>query len=112
MTRSLIGAAALLCAASASAVDLECYEHPRTNAMQCIDAAGVKMTKDGIRYSKLYAGGPAEVRDTRFTIHANCATGVVHLKDRQGVSFAGGYGVETKAVASLQKWICEAKVRK
>lgn len=112
MKNSVFCIFALICSSFAHAVDLDCYEDPRTNATQCIDAAGVRITKDGIRYSKLYTGGPAEVKDSRFTIHANCNTSVIHLKDRQGVSFAGGVSSKTRALTALHQKICSANIKK
>lgn len=112
MKRLLCGAAVVFFSSSAFAVTLDCYEDPRTNSTQCIDSNGVRVTKDGIRYSKLYSGGPKEVRDTNFTIHTNCTSGVTHLKDRQGVSFAGGRGNETNSLSSLREMLCAAKIKK
>lgn len=105
--KTTIAAAALLAGLSTSAASLSCYEDPRTNAYQCFDAKQVR-EKDGIRIAALYTGGPNGVDKTNFTLNVNCATQVVHLKDRQGVSFAGGYGSETKALRSLRTWVCEA----
>lgn len=85
-----------------------CYEDPTTSAQQCIDSTQV-YEENGIRSTSLYSGGPKSVQKTAFTIHVNCATQVTHLKDRQGVSFAGGDGNETAAVRSLRTWVCEAK---
>lgn len=110
MKKIFLFMAALLACLSASAVPLTCYENPRTNAQQCFDARQVR-EKDGIRIATLYTGGPNGVDKTNFTINVNCATSVVHLKDRQGVSFAGGYGNETEALRSLKTWVCEAKPR-
>ena len=87
---------------------LACYEDPRTNAHQCFDEKQVR-EKDGIRIASLYMGGPNGVEKTSFTLNVNCKTEVVHLKDRQGVSFAGGNGSETVAVRALRKWMCDAK---
>jgi len=89
----------------ANAADVRCYQDPRTDAMQCIDFKTVRQV-DGIRIADLYTGGPNRVRPTGFTMHANCNTGVVHLKDRDGVSFAGGKGNETQAIISLREWAC------
>lgn len=87
---------------------IACYENPRTNAYQCFDEKQVR-EKDGIRIASLYTGGPNGVEKTNFTINVNCKTEVVHLKDRYGVSFAGGYGSETPALRTLRQWICDAK---
>lgn len=103
----------LICAIAAVAMapqhalgsQLSCYEDKRTNAHTCYSAAKLR-EKDGIRQSPLYTGGPKGVRETGMSIHVNCKTSVVHLKDRDGVTFAGGYGNETEAVSSLKRWIC------
>jgi hypothetical protein len=96
--------------ASAFAAGLTCYEDPRTNAHQCFDPKQVQ-EKGGIRVTSLYTGGPNGVSKTNFTINTNCGTGVTHLKDRLGVSFAGGDGNETKAIRSLRTWMCEAELQ-
>lgn len=87
---------------------IACYEDQRTNARQCFDEKQVREI-DGIRIASLYMGGPNGVEKTSFTLNVNCKTEVVHLKDRQGVSFGGGYGSETAALRSLRQWICDAK---
>jgi len=79
--------------------------------MHCLDLHQVR-ERDGIRYARLYTGGPNGVRGTNFSVHSNCATGVVHLKDRDGVSFAGGTGNETAAIRMLREMLCSASVRK
>jgi len=91
--------------------DLACYQDPRTDAAQCIDGKNIR-EKNGIRSSPLYIGGPNGVRKTNFTMHTNCNTGVTHLKDRDGVSFAGGDGNETRSLRALRTWMCEAKLKK
>lgn len=108
MKKIVIAIAALQACGILSAAALTCYEEPRTNAYQCFDKKQVR-EKDGIRSATLYTGGPNGVDKTSFTINVNCGTQIVHLKDRQGVSFAGGYGSETEALKSLRTWICEAK---
>lgn len=103
---------ALSCAAPAAmAQKLSCYEDPRTNAKTCYSTALLRET-NGIRHSPLYTGGPNGVRETGMSIHVNCATRVVHLKDRDGVSFAGGKGNETPVVSNLSRWMCEDNIRK
>ena len=92
---------------AASAAKLTCYQDPRTDAMQCIDAKRVK-EREGIRMTPLYTGGPNNVEATSFSIHVNCGTNVFHLKDRNGVSFAGGSGSETKASRALRDRVCTA----
>lgn len=90
---------------------MACSRNSTTDAMSCIDENNVR-EKNGIRSAPLYTGGPNGVRDSGFTLHVNCATGVAHLKDRDGVSFAGGTGNETPAIKALRGWTCDAKVRK
>lgn len=97
--------------ASAAAPKVACYTNPRTDAMTCIDENNVQ-EKNGIRWAPVYTGGPNGVRKTAFTLHVNCATGVAHLKDKDGVSFAGGTGTETPLIRALRGWACEAKARK
>ncbi|MDO8458527.1 MAG: hypothetical protein Q7T07_16605 [Burkholderiaceae bacterium] len=94
--------------AAVTAAQLTCYSDPRTDATQCFDPKQVR-EKDGIRYTDYYSGGPKGVDKTSFTIHVNCSTNVIHMKDRKGVSFAGGSGSATEASRSLRTWICEAK---
>ena len=79
---------------------LTCYTDPRTDAMQCIDTKRVR-ERDGIRMTPLYTGGPNNVEATSFSVHVNCKTNVLHLKDRNGVSFAGSSGSETRATRAL-----------
>lgn len=94
------------------AVQVDCYENPRTNAMQCVSQAEVRATAAGIRHAPLYMGGPNQVRKTDFTIHTNCTSGVTHLKDREGVSFAGGDGTETPGLRRLREIMCNAHLKK
>lgn len=94
---------------NATAATLSCYVDPQTDARQCIDPKEIR-EKDGIRFTPFYTGGPNGVRKTSYTLHVNCGTGVTHLKDYQGVSFAGGDGDETRAIRSLRTWICDAVI--
>lgn len=92
------------------AMPLECAEDRRTNAHFCFAPSELKEV-DGIRTAPLYKGGPKEVVATPFTIAANCATSVLHLKDRQGVSFAGsGPGQGTEHSRQLRQIVCTAEV--
>ena len=109
--KNFIFAALATASTLASAVQLACYEDPRTNAHQCVAPSQV-YEKDGIRFSFLYTGGPNQITKTSFSVHVNCGTNVFHLKDRDGVSFAGGSGSETKASQSLRNSICSAKISK
>lgn len=94
----------------ARAMPLECAEDRKTNAYFCFAPSELKEA-DGIRAAPLYKGGPKEVTRTPFTIAANCATGVMHLKDRQGVSFAGSApGQGTEHSRRLRQIICAATV--
>lgn len=93
--------------ASAAKPIMECYTNPRTDEMQCIDVAAV-VADEPIRMASLYTGGPIGLRKTSFFVAANCTTGVTHLKDKNGVSFAGGYGSETPAIKRLKELICSA----
>lgn len=107
----LIGHIVFLICFSANATKVSCYQDPRTDALQCIDETAVRQT-NGVRSTALYTGGPNNVRKTSYTINVNCKTEVTHLKDRDGVSFAGGYGNETEAILDLRQKVCAAKVRK
>lgn len=97
-------------ASYAEAVQISCHENKRTNAMMCVAPTEVR-ERDGIRFAPLYSGGPNNIRKTSFTVHTNCRTGVTHLKDSDGVSFAGGYGNETTAIQMLRTTICEAPLK-
>ena len=112
MKYTLFALLALFVVQSAHAAPkLACYTNPRTDSMMCIDENRVR-EKSGIRRAQIYDGGPNGVRETGFTLHVNCATGVAHLKDKDGVSFAGGTGNETPAIRALRGWTCEANSRK
>lgn len=101
----------LLLTASQLQAKPECSVDPRTDAYTCIDTAMVKESK-GIRFAELYTGGPNGIRKTKFTVHTNCKTNVSHLKDRDGVSFAGGGSNSTATIAALSSWMCDAKIKK
>lgn len=110
---SLLAVASLLYPfGRAIASEVVCHENKRTNAYMCINEKAVSEDKNGIRYAALFSGGPRQVRKTPYEIHTNCTTGVTHLKDRDGVSFAGGSGFETEMVRELRKMVCEAPVKK
>lgn len=97
-----------LACSTAHGGNLSCYQDPVTDAMQCVDTTAVREVETAIRATRFYSGGPNRVRDTNMTIQTNCVTGNTHLKDRDGVSFAGGTGQETAALRALRKIICEA----
>lgn len=109
----LAGLLALLATAAQAAPELQCFTDPTTAATLCIDVKSIS-EKQGIRTSRLFKGGPLEVDRTRFTLDTNCVTAVSHLKDLQGVSFAGGYNHQTRALTSLTEIICNPanKVKK
>lgn len=101
----LLFACAAVIPPSSMADKLSCYDNKLTDARTCYDPARLRET-GGIRQSPLYIGGPNGLRDTGMSIHINCTSGVVHLKDRDGVSFAGGASNDNEALASLRRWIC------
>lgn len=94
-----------------AADNLSCHENKATNAHTCFSTTRLREV-DGIRQAPLFTGGPNRLRDTGFSIHVNCRSGVVHLKDRDGVSFAGGTGNETEAITSMKQWMCAANLAK
>ena len=96
---------------AASAVQVRCAEDPRTNGRQCVPLSQV-VERDGIRVAPLYQGGPAGVSKTDFTVHVNCSSQVLHLKDRQGVSFAGGTFSDSRMVRDLGFIVCDAPLAK
>lgn len=89
---------------------LECYAHPVTDAYTCCDHARMRAGEGRVRHAPLFSGRPNGVRPTSITLHVNCVTGVVHLKDRDGVSFAAGRGNETGALRSLSSLMCKGPV--
>jgi hypothetical protein len=100
--------AVLLMAAisSATAAPLICAEDAVTNAYFCFSDKELR-EEAGIRTAPLYTGGPNGVERTSFQIAANCATRIMHLKDRLGVSFAGaGPGEGTTQSRELVRNIC------
>jgi hypothetical protein len=97
----------------AAKVDVQCAVDQRTEAHQCIALSELRESQ-GIRSAPLYSGGPKEINRTPYTVAVNCDTKVLHLKDRQGVSFGGGsFGADapTKMVRDLGALICNAQVR-
>lgn len=88
-----------------------CYENPNTNAYTCYDSGNVSEA-DGIRYSKMFTGGPLGIQPTGFAFAVNCSNGMVHLKDKQGVSFGGGHKSATPAMEAIATWICAEKITK
>lgn len=110
LCRPIAAVAASLMPLCAAALPLECYVDRRTDAHQCVAPSEIRES-EGIRSAPLFTGGPKGVDRTGYTIHTNCSTGVTHLKDRKGVSFAGGDGTETRAVRQLRAIMCEATLR-
>lgn len=98
------------CGATASHAEkpvMECHTNTRTDELHCINIVKV-IESDSIRYTELYQGGPGGLRNTGFIVAANCKTGVVHLKDKTLVTFAGGYGSETPLLKKLKEITCSA----
>lgn len=111
MRSLIIGATLLATCAASHAVQVTCYTDPKTDAATCYTPSRVT-ENNGIRTAPLSKGGPNGVRPTGFTIAVNCATQVVHLKDRDGVSFAGGGpGEGTRAMRALRDWICQEPLK-
>jgi hypothetical protein len=90
---------------SAQAASVSCAVNSRTDAHQCIAPSELRET-DGIRWAPLYSGGPKGVTKSAYTAHANCRTRVLHLKDKSGVSFAGGDFSETEMSQQLGALLC------
>ncbi len=91
-----LSAAFLLWPVLATAKPLTCVSNERTDATYCIQDAEVR-EEDGIRTAPLYMGGPKEVDRSGYYLAANCQSKVMHLKDRRGVSFAGGDALSSSA---------------
>lgn len=106
-----IAAACSPLATYAGGGELSCAVEKRTDAHQCIDPLELRET-DGIRWAPLYRGGPNSIRKTSMTAHANCGTQVLHLKDRDGVSFAGGRFYETDMARQLGGILCQTELPK
>jgi hypothetical protein len=96
---------------STFAAQVTCYEDPATEARQCFSPSEVR-EKDGIRTAPLYTGGPNAVHPTGYAFALNCQTNVMHLKDKDGVSFAGADAGATPGSQSLFKWICAVPLKK
>lgn len=98
-------------AAHAAKPVMECHTNQRTDAMHCIDI--VNVAEDGVvRMANLYEGGPNGIRKTPYFVATNCKTNVTHLKDKDGVSFAGGDGNETPVLRKLREIVCSAVPKK
>lgn len=94
----------------AIAASLTCAEDPATNGLFCFNQKEVRLVS-GIRSAPLYIGGPNGVDRSPYSVAANCDTGVLHLKDKQGVSFGGaGPGQGTTQSRQLRRLVCEAPI--
>lgn len=98
---------ALSCATGAAGRSLHCGQDSATDAVSCFDPRELQET-NGIRHAPLYQGGPKGARKQSFSIHVNCASQVVHLKDRDGVSFGGGRSSDTEMLRQLTSAICSS----
>lgn len=98
---------------AAHAVALTCSVNKRTDAHMCFAESELRENQNGIRTAALYMGGPNSMRKTNFFIAANCATRVLHLKDRDGVRFAGGGHFEsTQTGRELFQDVCSSNAKK
>lgn len=103
-----IATALAIGAGAAHAIPLNCTEDKTTNGYFCFAEKELREV-NGIRTAPFYMGGPNGVERTPYRIAANCATGVLHLKDRQGVSFGGsGPGEGTVHSRQLRQDFCAA----
>lgn len=66
---------------------LSCGQNAQTLELSCIDPKRVTHNGD-LKAAKLWTGGPKEIRETAYTIVANCKHGTVELRDRKGIVFA------------------------
>lgn len=108
--KSAVFAGVLGIAFSAHAVQLTCAEDEATNALHCFAESELR-EQGGIRTAPFYTGGPKAMRKTPYTVDVQCATGILHLKDRAGVSFAGsGPGTGTRHSRELRRLVCEASI--
>lgn len=91
---------------AAAAAELACHHDRTTDAFHCIEPAEVQQ-RGALRVAPLYRGGPERVRRTAYSVAVDCAHGVVHLKDADGVSFALGTRASTDVTATLARAICD-----
>jgi hypothetical protein len=108
--KNLILTTLVLASSPAIAGNWYCHTNKVTDAKTCY--ANVKERGDGIRTADMATGGPAGVTPNGHSFAINCATGYVHLKDREGVSYGGGDRKSTPALDSIVGWICSADVKK
>lgn len=85
--------------------DIRCARDLATDAFKCVDLHQIKES-NGLRVARLYTGGPLEVKDSGYLVAVNCQTQVMHLKDRQGVSFGGGSFNSTQVSKDLSAIMC------
>lgn len=109
--RTLTISAVAFTFASIANAKIDCSIDAATDSYMCVDTAKVR-EKDGIRFADLYTGGPNQIRKSKYSVHTNCATKITHLKDRDGVSFAGGSSNATSTIKNISEWLCEATVKK
>lgn len=110
LTRASFLTATLLLAATGATAEPYCYEDSRSNALTCYEESSVTEV-NGIRYADMLTGGPKGVRRNGYQFAVNCSTGVMHLKDRQGVSFAGGHRDSTELSRKMVGWICSERMK-
>lgn len=96
--------------AFAAGADPSCYVDPRTSAATCVDLSQTKV-KDSIRSNIVFTGGSLGMTKTSYTININCTAKIAHLKDRQGVSFAGGSSGSSPVLWYLTNSICDHKIK-
>lgn len=106
-TRSIMAVVALLTPMVACAGgDLACYEDDVSNAVTCYSQKSLRVN-GGLASALMFTGGPKNVRATGFTIVVQCASGITHLKDRDGVSFSSGRTTDTPTLSAIAGWMCE-----
>ena len=66
---------------------LTCAQNDVTFALMCFPTDGVRVNGD-VRGTKLYQGGPNEIKATPYTVRVHCVSGALELTDKQGVAFA------------------------
>ena len=98
---------------AAHAVALTCATDKRTDRHVCYAESELREDNLGIRTAPYYTGGPNGIRKTSYFIAVNCLTKALHLKDRDGVSFAGAGPNEGTAMSrDLVRYACSNEVKK
>lgn len=105
--RRFAAAALLVLCREASANDLICGANPATDAYTCVRLSELREGGD-VRSAPMYSGGPINVDRTGFTVHVNCRTDMVELRDRNGVKFGGGHSSSTPQLYQLGARVCTA----